>query len=43
MRGEAAAISSTLATPSAVSRIAWTRIGLGMECFASSWARRRST
>ena len=27
MRGEAAAISSTLATPCAVSRIAWTRIG----------------
>ena len=28
MRGEAAAIASTLLTPCAVSRMAWTRIGL---------------
>ena len=32
MRGEAAAISSTLVTPSAVSRIAWTRIGRSSPC-----------
>ena len=32
MRGEASAISSTFLTPSAVSRMAWIRIGLVTPC-----------
>src|SRR3954452_19620723 len=43
MRGLAAAISSTLVTPSAVSRIACTRIGRSRPAFASSWASSRFT
>ena len=43
MRGEAAAIASTLLTPCAVSRIAWTRIGRLSPCRASSSARYWST
>ena len=41
--GEAPQISSTLATPRAVSRIAWTRIGRSSPALASSWASSRST
>src|SRR5580658_5212268 len=37
MRGEAVAIASTLLTPSAVSRMAWIRIGLPTWWRASSW------
>ena len=33
------AIASTLSTPSAVSRMAWMRIGFRTACLASSWAR----
>jgi len=36
MRGEAAAIASTFLTPSAVSRMAWMRIGFLTAYFASS-------
>ena len=43
MRGEAAAIASTLLTPCGVSRIAWTRIGFFSPCRASSSARYWST
>ena len=43
MRGEAAAIASTLLTPCGVSRIAWTRIGFFTPCRASSSARYWST
>jgi hypothetical protein len=43
MRGLAAQISSTFVTPSAVSRIAWTRSGRWILCFASSCASSRST
>src|SRR4051794_19381689 len=43
MRGLAAAISSRFDTPSAVSRIACTRIGRSRPDLASSWASRRST
>ena len=38
-----AQISSTLATPRAVSRMAWTRIGRSSPALASSWASSRST
>ena len=38
MRGEAMAILATLSTPSAVSRMAWMRIGFLSACFASSCA-----
>ena len=43
MRGEAPQISSTLATPRAVSRMACTRIGRSRPALASSWASNRST
>ena len=43
MRGDAAAISSTCATPCAVSSSAWTRSGRSRPARASSWASSRST
>ena len=43
IRGEAAAISSRFATPCAVSRIAWMRIGRSSPARASSCASSRST
>ena len=43
IRGRAPQISSTLATPRAVSRIACTRIGRSRPALASSWASSRST